>query len=77
MSVLRYEVPVELTRRQLFALRFSQSAFRKNAAVKLIHNIGLYLAHLLTALIGTALLSTGCGFLFHPDHLLESFRKKW
>jgi len=77
MSVLRYEVPVELTRRQLFALRFSQSAFRKNAAVKLIRNIGLYLAHLLTALIGTAILSTGFGLLFHPASLIGIIQKEW
>ena len=75
--MLRYEVPVELTRRQLFALRFWQSAFRKNAAVKLIHNIGLYLAHLLTALIGTAILSTGFGLLFHPASFIGSIQKGW
>ena len=75
--MLRYEVPVELTRRQLFALRFWQSAFRKNAAVKPIRNIGLYLGHLLTALIGTAILSTGFGLLFHPASLIGIIQKEW
>ena len=38
------------------AIRFSPFALRYNAAMKLLRSIGLYLGHLLTALIGTAIL---------------------
>jgi hypothetical protein len=44
--------------------------------VKLIRNIGLYLGHLLTALIGTAILSTGFGLLFHPASLIGIIQKE-
>jgi hypothetical protein len=45
--------------------------------VKPIRNIGLYLGHLLTALIGTAILSTGFGLLFHPASFIGSIQKEW
>jgi hypothetical protein len=45
--------------------------------MKLIRNIGLYLGHLLTAVFGTAILSTGFGRLFHPTSIMGVIWKEW
>jgi hypothetical protein len=45
--------------------------------MKLIRNIGWYLGHLLTAVFGTAILSTGFGRLFHPTSIMGVIWKEW
>lgn len=46
-------------------------------AVKLLRNIGLYLGHLLTAVVGTAILTSVFGMLFHPRSISEFVGKEW
>jgi hypothetical protein len=45
--------------------------------MKLVRNVGLYLGHLLTAVIGTAILSTGFGKLLHPTTIIGVIWKEW
>lgn len=45
--------------------------------MKLVRNVGLYLGHLATAVIGTAILSTGFAKLFHPTTVIGVIWKQW
>ncbi len=45
--------------------------------MKLIRNISLYIGHLLTALLGSAILGTGFGMVVHPASIPGVIRREW
>lgn len=45
--------------------------------MKLLRNVGLYLGHLLTAVFGTAILTTGFGKLFRPASIIGVIWREW
>jgi hypothetical protein len=45
--------------------------------MRLLRKVGPYFGHLLTAVFGTAILSTGFGKLFHPASIIGVIWKEW